>query len=406
MKKTLSILFVILVSCSAHSQKYVTEWLSTGMLEVNQAGFILGKNLEKQDYTDKNLIQDTYFDFNKISPEKGAELNWINQSSAAWKELKADTAGYVQLSKRELADGLALFATYIDATTVQKVKLLVESPQMFEVFLNGKKVISNYSTAAEGETKKSSGKLELDRGKSLILIKSVSPLADSNTWKIRAKLLDEIKHEPTFDITPSERMNIHHILEGQKLSSVRISPDGKYAMVRYSQVNTKTNKSSSWVEIKNIESGKLIQTFRKSKETGISWMPKGHRIYYNTKNEKGYSIWIFDLDRGTETAIMQDVEDAGYINWSPDETYFIFSKSEGEIKNKNGSMIYVDGLSNRYGYSRKNSYLYKYDLQSGVITRLTYGKDGTWLNDISRDGNKILFSQSKPTPTELSLIHI
>ncbi|MBI9034562.1 MAG: S9 family peptidase [Bacteroidales bacterium] len=399
MIKKLALIVLVANSVLGYSQTHIKDGLSTGMLDIDRPGFIMGENLDKEKYSDKHLIQDIQFDFNKIEAAEGAQINWTNNSSASWQHLQADTSGFVQISKREIADGMALFTTYIDAFAVQQIKLEIESPQMFEVYINQKKVISNYTLASSNETKTVNGEFLLDRGKSQMIIKTLSPEADSNIWKIRAKIVDAPIPAPVFEINPKERINIHHVLEGTKLKSAEISSDGNYVMHQYSEIDTKSNKANSWVEIKETATGKLIQTFRKSHETGMHWMPKGHRLYYITKNENGSSIWIFDLEEGLESNIAKNVADLSYINWSPNETYFIYSKSEGEIKNKNGALIYVDGLSNRYGYSRKNSHLFKYDLHSGLISRLTYGKYGTWLNDISHDGRFILISQSQPTPS-------
>jgi dipeptidyl aminopeptidase/acylaminoacyl peptidase len=98
--------------------------------------------------------------------------------------------------------------------------------------------------------------------------------------------------------------------------------------------------------------------------------------------------------------VAEGLKDVNWITWSPDESYFIFSKSEGEIKNKKGSLIYMDGLSNRYGYSRRVSSLFKYDIATGFYTRLTYTENSVSLSDISLDGKRILFTTSKPNPTK------
>ncbi len=46
------------------------------------------------------------------------------------------------------------------------------------------------------------------------------------------------------------------------------------------------------------------------------------------------------------------------------------------------------------------SYIYKYDIHTGLSQQLTYGSLSTRLNDISPDSKQLLFSMSEENPTE------
>jgi hypothetical protein len=75
--------------------------------------------------------------------------------------------------------------------------------------------------------------LDLDRGKFLVIVKSLYTRGDENKWWIKAK----VSGEPLLGTTPVCGMNIHHLLEGIKLGNVSISADGSMVMVNYSRVD-------------------------------------------------------------------------------------------------------------------------------------------------------------------------
>ena len=225
-------------------------------------------------------------------------------------------------------------------------------------------------------------------------MKSLYAKGDQNKWWIKAR----VSGKPLLGSTPLCGMNIHHLLEGTKLGNVSISADGSLVMVNYSKVDRKSGETNNWTEIKEVSTGRILQSFRKAGTTGYHWMPSGKKLHYTKPGEKGSSLWTYDFEEGKEYLVLKDIEELSGTKWSPDEKFLIFTVAEKKEAVPGSSLRYMDELGNRTFPDKSVGSLYKYDVASKVTTRLTFGEYSTWLNDISRDGQKIIFSVSRPNP--------
>jgi len=379
----------------------VKSWLSSGSFEVYKPAYIQGQNLKKEDFQNKFVLGNSYLNLLDLKPVEGRPILWKDRKSNKWKIRKTNNEGFLEI-KPEKNDKFQISynAFYIESDGLNSYKLEVESPQMFQVFLNGKEICSQTGSDTAKKPNISESTLDLDRGKFVVIVKSMYVSGDDDKWYLKAEISGNEDSQPLVSVSPAERMNIHHLLEGPKLQSVSISPDGELVALIYSNVDKGTGKVNSWTEIKELSSGRIIQSFRKAGTTGYSWMPLGKKIYYRIKGEKGFSVWVYDLDKGKEYPVLEDVEELSGFQWSDDESFMIYSISEEGKPKEKSSLLYMNELGNRTFSEKKESYLYKYDVPSGVSERLTFGETGTYLNDISHDGRYIIFSTEKLNPTQ------
>ncbi len=393
---------VILFSISLTAQdKPVNKWLVSGAPVVDKPVFISGNDIEENEFKTKLLLTQRYLDLATVRPAAEEAFPWRGTTRYLWKEHSSDEDGFLNIRySGKKSNHVVYLASYIESSGLNNVRIEVESPQMFEVYINGEKVSSNYTTGEDGKVVKRTGSKELEAGKYIIIIKSVC-LADNDAdWKIKAVLKDAGTENLMVSVGRQEKMTIHHLLEGKKLRSLDLSPDGSLINVIYSEINEKTEKAQSWSVIKESATGKILQSFRKEKATGYSWAPTGNKLYYTESGNRGSSVWVYDFDNKSEYKLISNIEEMSGFKWAPDGSFIIYNVRDKKKKNGKSSLLYMDRLENRTFSPESINSLYKYDIASGITERLTFGDPGVSLNDISRDGRSILFSTSRPNPTQ------
>jgi len=384
---------------SAAAQQ-VDNWLFIGPLPVNKPGFINGKNISGEGFENKFILSNGYFNLVGLHPEEGDPLLWDDYRPRIWSVEEVTDEGFMQLKPEKPEYQIAYTAFYIESDGLYTYNCKVESPQMFEVLLDGKKVGSSYIIAEEDSVNKKSTTLKLDRGKFLVMVKSMYIKGDKNKWRIRATVSSGKDSAAVLDVSPLTRMNIHHLLEGTKLGNVSLSPDGTLLALNYSRVNTKTGKTNSWTEVKQVATGRLVQSFRKAGTTGYNWMPLGRKFYYSEKGGNGSTVLVYDFDAGNEYAVLENIEDLGGLEWTDDEKFIIYGKVEKKADKEKSSLRYMDELHNRTLGPRSVTALYKFNVNTGVSSRLTFGERSAFLQDVSPDGNYLVFATSRPNPTQ------
>jgi len=377
-----------------------TTWLTTGSLPVSKPVYVEGKSVKGEDFGDKFVLTGTFMDLSDIKPVRNGTFLWNDKLDRAWMEAQADTGGYMHINSADTAGyQLAYHAVYISSDGLYDYSLKVESPQIFEIYLGDKRLETSYKPAEAGKTNSATATLNLDKGKFLVIIRSLYVPGDKNDWRIKATFTGENGINPVLSNDPSCGMTIHHLLEGIKLGGVSLLSDGSLIMVDYSRVNTRTGQRDSWTEIKDVASGKLLQSFRKDGTGGYRWMPSGKKMYYTKNDERGSTVWVYDFVTGKEYPVLKNVEDLAGVNWSLKEDFIIYGISEEEARKPESSLKYMNELGNRTFRTESATSLYRYDIASGISTRLSYGSLPVNLDDISRDGNYILFSTSIPNDT-------
>ncbi len=369
----------------------IDSWLVKSPLIVEKPAFISGADINKEEFTTKNLLTENYIDLYGLLPVKGGSWNTVKPGKEGFVEIKA---------LKKTSSQVSYLAFYLETAGLDEIKIEVESPQMFEVYLEGKKISSNYTLADEGKTVKRTGTIDADPGKYLIIVKSLYTDVNKNIWKLKAILSGVPERGVVLSTVPEEKMSIHHLLEGTKLGSMSLSPDGKYVAVTYSKVDPQSGKTEGWTEIKESASAKLIQSFRKDGTTGYRWMPLGNRIYYTERKDNLSTVWVYDFDSAKEYPLIENIAEMSGFSWAPDCSFIIYNVRETEKSGGKSSLKYMDELGNRTFRATSYNQLYKYDLATKTSSRLTFGKPGASLNDISHNGKFIVFSSSRPNPTQ------
>ena len=395
----LSFCFLIITSQFSNSQQ-VEKWLTIGPLPVSKPGFIDGKNVSGEDFEDKFILANEYLNLVDLRPREGDPLLWDDYRTRTWSVEEVLKTGFMGIKHEKSEFQIAYSAFYLESGGLNTYTCEVESPQMFEIFLDGKKLESNYTVSKKDSTRKKTASLKLDRGKFLILVKTMYKKGDENKWGLKANVRCSEDTLAKLDVSPLERMTIHHLLEGTKLGNVSISPDGTLIMVNYSKINTGTGTAFSWTEVKEIPGGRVLQSFRKAGTSGYRWMPSGKKLTYTLKNEHGSSVMVYDFETGSEYPAIKNIKTMALITWSDDEQFIIYGKEEEKEGPGKSSLRYMDELYNRTFRPYSVTVLYRYNVNTGVSTRLTFGERSANFNDLSPDGNYMVFATNRPNPTQ------
>jgi dipeptidyl aminopeptidase/acylaminoacyl peptidase len=398
-RQNLIIILAIIHSLLPAGAQQVNTWLVMGPLPVDRPGFVKGKNIFGEPFGENTILANEYLNLDEFHPAKGDPLLWDDYRPRTWYVEEVMEDGFVTLKPEKSKYQIAYHGFYIESGGLYEYACEVESPQMFEVFLDGKKVDTSYAVAGEDETVTKTTTLDLDRGKFLVLVKSMYIKGGKNKWKLRASLSSEEDTVASLDVSPLTRMNVHHLLEGTKLGSLALSADGTLIAVNYSRINMETGKAAGWTEIKEVATGKTVQSFRKSGTTGYKWTPMGRKLYYTTESENGSTVMVHDFETGTEYPVLENIEDLSGVTWSEDEKFIFYYRTEEKPSDAKSALRYMDYLQNRTFPPKSVSDLYRYNVNTGVSTRLSFGERSVILNDVSPDGNRILFATVHPDPT-------
>ena len=302
------------------------------------------------------------------------------------KIVNADTAGVATFDATKNQYSLHLLKFYVNANQFVKEKLEVSGTGMFEIYVDGEK--KKDKTKFDSVATSVSTELSLEAKRYEIVIKYLASKDENSIPSIKVTF-QSTKEDGKIETTlnPQQRFTIHHIQDGKTFRSASISPDGKYALITYSeQANAKTENYTQLIEA---ESGKIVAQ-DKSYLNSAKWMPASGQLYYTRNGLKGKELVTLNPLIMQETILDNNLPE-GTFSFTPDEKKLLFSiKEEGPKEQKSMNRI-VDN-SDRQKENRTRYSLAVYDLQTGLLQPLTFGYRSTHLNAISPDSRYVLFS--------------
>lgn len=400
-------LWWFLIPSNAESDKseiHIADWLAIGPIESRLPIFHNTKNINGNQFDLKSLLAFEHFSVDKLWPGEGEVFQWDGSHSFRWTYLSTNPLGWIEFSTPNNDQPQMFYlSSFIEAKRWMKVKLSVSSDHLFQIFVDGQKIAEKNSSeqAKDDSTNVPAGKIskeiKLETGKHVLVVKLLMDPVNRSPFRLKATLQLQ---EPwsTSDVTvsnsPQRQKSITHLLDGPKLVSVSVSPDGELAAIKLRQSLPPSDDSESWIELRRTNDGKLVNTYRGGMQLGeVNWAPVGRKFSYTTSGKEGATLWIVDLDQGTATAIMEKVKDLGQHTWAPNGTFIIYSMIEKPDPDKSG-LKKLEGMPDRQPGWRNRSFLYRLNVPQGTRQRLTSGLLSTELNSISPDSKKLLFSRS------------
>ena len=372
------------------------SWLCAGPFAMQLPAFSDDNNRK---HALEEMLKFSEIDLSLIRPAANLPLQWRDSTTTQWKELQS-RGQEIKLTGPADNLSLAYLGTYINVTRWTQAKLILHSPQMLLIYLNGRLLATKTITGKNNNSQngqKISQDITLETGKHLLLIKTLQDPQNNSDWTISASLSVEERFAsppPENTLDPNRTMSIPLLLDGPKPTSISLSPQGDMAALTVRQTLPPSDSSESWIQLYQVSNKRLLRTFRgKNSLSNVTWAPSGHKFSYISYNDTGGTLWVVDLDQGTSRPLLKNIKNLGGHTWSPDSSFIIYSVSQEGKKDRPGVKRFIN-MSDRQPGWRDRSYLYKLNLISGVKQRLTMGELSTYLNSISPDCGKLLFTCS------------
>ncbi|MDE6513852.1 MAG: prolyl oligopeptidase family serine peptidase [Muribaculaceae bacterium] len=313
----------------------------------------------------------------------------------------ADTAGVITLQGSPAANGtLQMLKTRLRSERFAKGSLKVKSQLPFIIELNGKEISSKLTAQKDSLSPASEASAAL----------RLEPERDANiTVKFLALAGDSIA-APTFEATfvpdasfentklafgPDllRRFNLDDTEFGNRVSSLSMSPDGKYLITQYWN-RYSFDRSHTYSTLTDLKTGKVINA---NLAWGAKWMPTGSTLYITTQAADGFDLVTIDPVTGAQTVLAEGIPTNSFT-WSPDGSCFYYTHTEAGVSEQGPLRRYASPDDRMPGY-RTRYFIMRYTPATGISERLTFGNHTTSLRSISRDGKKLLCSNHSEDPT-------
>ena len=323
----------------------------------------------------------------------------LNQDNYTTQAMEADTAGFITLAKADGEHLIYVVSTQIRADRFMKGKLKVTSPVRWEAYINGVSK-SRKENADDSLNVKAAQdialRLEPERNYEITL-KLLAHKDDKVAPAFKCEVVADKDYEGTTLFSGhnlKKRFTLDNTVYGHRVIDVALSPSGKYLLTRYWN-NYSKGRQHVYAQLSETKTGKVLLANAKD---GMRWMPKSDKLYYTATAATGNNVITLDPATLTEEVLLTEIP-AESFTWAPTEDYLIYYPRENG-QAEQGPLKRVVTPRDRIPGNRGRSFLAKYDIKKGTTERLTYGKRSSYLNDISQDGTKILFSTSAEAPTE------
>lgn len=332
------------------------------------------------------------FSADKLLKSRRFATQW--PETAGWTTMVPDTAGNLVLVDSKNAPQLRTFASHLRAERFAKGKLKLTSSPRADVILNGDVKISK--TTADSVPGEQSADIELLPEQDYSLIVNVLTMPDDpgkpefRLEFVPDKDFESVKVSSGADM--DRRVSPLSTMQGERVSSMALSPDGKYLLTRYREVIS-AEQSRQRVVMTETATGRTVS---ENIDFSADWMPKSNSLFFTKEGVKDYDLYVMEVPSMRTTRIASAIPDQD-VTFSPDEKYlFYYDKVDGA--KSEGVMRRYSSPDDRIPGDRDRFYICRYDIQNGVAIPLTYGGGTTSICDISRDGLKLLYISQRQTP--------
>ncbi len=378
----------------------INDFLITSPVEVTMPLFAQVENIKGNTFEEADLLKYDYLENIYFRPQAGDELEWSNLQFLRWTK-KSAKKGKVSINALKKPYQLAYACFYLENNEWTNLELKFKSAQMMEVYIDGVLVKGKYSSEIEGEEKELKLNKALEANNHVVMIKLLYDGETNTEWTLKCEAVAEnteniVALKPSLDA--NFYMDIDHLMNGIDIQSAKISPAGDYYFVSY-KIQDGKSESQSFTEVKRISDDQSIQVFYNNDVSALQWSPNGNKLSYITKMGDKSWIWEYDLDDGKKYPLATNLSDVNSFQWSPNGEFLALTSLEKPKKDKTG-LKQLQGMPDHWPWFRMRSNIYLLDILSGIKTPLTYGFQSNQLQDISKNGRFILFSQHMYDETE------
>lgn len=342
-------------------------------------------------------VPDTIQNDNPFSAEKllGVRKQLPDpDAKGVWTTVTADTAGRITFAASHGDPMLQTLTTRIKADRFAKGKLLLSSTSRATVKVDDKTLINK----ATSDSLPADAESQISLNPEIVYDITVDLLSmpdDKSAADFRLEFVPDKEFE---DVTVSSaptmprRVGPATTATGERVTSVALSPDGKYLLVAMKDVKSATESSTRAI-LTETATGRVVS---EDVNPEAAWLPKGNALYYSAKRNGVSDVYKMEVPTMATSLLARDVPDENFVI-SPDMRYlFYYDVVEGG--KDTGTMRRVKSPDDRIPGDRDRFYLVRYDLQSHLAVPVTYGGPSTSITDYSPDGSKLLYISQRQQP--------
>jgi dipeptidyl aminopeptidase/acylaminoacyl peptidase len=323
-------------------------------------------------------------------PWKGRELAWFDGGSLRWSEVETEK-GRLRLEPPEPdLPAVALLAAYVTVDRWAAVDLALEGPQVQCAWIDGTRTID---CRRGGEPQRA--EVELTPGTHLLWVETAFDPRHDDPWTLAGSLLPT-ERTPDVAITsstsPVRAIDILDVLDAPDVTALAMSPDGAHVALILQRYVPGTSDAETWIELRETQGGRLVEARREPKASGIAWSMDGRYLSWITTTDEASTLWLDDRTTGRTFPLLDGVKKLGSYRWSPGGRVIAYAVADEAAEDERG-VKQVEGLIERSPGSRDNNQLHLVTVPDGVTRRLTQGETKVELQDLSRDGRRLLFSR-------------
>jgi len=303
-----------------------------------------------------------------------------------------DTTGLLTLAGREGENILYIVTTRLRAERFMKADLKITSPLPFDASVEGlgKATKSEAQDSISPQSTRTIA-LRMEPGKTYPVTLKVLVSSDGKgdfCIKCEVEAKKEFKDVAcTTGMSQKGRFMLDNTVYNNRVTGVQLSPSGKYLITRYSYTYS-ADRSDSRAELTEVKTGKHLAYVNGN----LRWMPKTDKLWYTRRAAVGSDLIIVDPVTQQEEILFRSLPDERF-QWFPDEKKMIVMKND-EGARDNGPLKHILSPRDRIPGNRNSAYPCIYYPESGTTERLTFGKQSTYVADISPDGKKVLLQSS------------
>ena len=182
------------------------------------------------------------------------------------------------------------------------------------------------------------------------------------------------------------RYTLDDVLHGDRITGVRMSPDGKYMITGYA-TTAQGGGSTYRYTVRETRGGRTVGR----SDSYISWMPEGSSYFFTRRGVEGNDIVAVDAATGEERVVVRSIPEAAGIEFTPDGRYLILNVTHEGRKEDPAVYQVLEPEDRQPGWRDRNG-IAIYDLATGVVSPVTFGHRNVYLNDISPDSRHLLLS--------------
>lgn len=286
--------------------------------------------------------------------------------------------------RNEIVKGVALTPLADGGNALRVLHFTLSTPRFIKANLEVK-TLKEYKTYVNGKELSGSDLLLLP-GHTDVALLCLSSKENKDTFNVAVtgKDLNGLSVAGSNDKHP---YSMADMMLGNHYRNVALSPSGKYLVTVY--YDTKDDGSNIFrTVLTEMSTGRIIRS--RDEYAAWEWLPHRDVIYFVRNSTKGRQLVTFDPKSGIEAVIADDIPEGGFTI-SPKADYLIFSRNQTGKNESNGLKRLYEPDDRQTGWRNRNA-LYRYDLKTGQMQRLTFGAASVWLSDISEDSRKLLLS--------------